>query len=302
MTKRRQPGIVLLLALAALSALPEGAWAQGKEAREASLDVVLLVDKSLSMVDAIGGVKKYLAGEVVGPLLLPGDRLIVEIFYGKIERLFAGTIRGEEDKAAAIRSLNALVADGRFTDIGGALDRAAADLAELGEPGRPKFVLLLTDERQEAPYGTKYYAPDYRLRHSALEYVRKVDLGPFRAITVGFGVGAKVDAAAPGVMKLLVELPRRNSEDFPPLPPGSDGGLSGAASADSARTAPKEAGRAGSDGPGAGTEAPGAGRARISALGGLILSLLALFALAAALILALKLLKKRRRGEERHDH
>jgi len=301
MTKRRQPGTALLLALAALIALPGGAFAQG-EAREASLDVILLVDKSLSMVDAIGGVKKYLAGEVVGPLLLPGDRLIIEVFYGKIERLFAGTIRGEEDKAKAIRSLNGLVADGRFTDIGAVLDRAEADLAELGEAGRPKYVLLLTDERQEAPYGTKYYAPDYKLRHSALEYVRKVDLGPFRAITVGFGVGAKVEAAAPGVMKLLVELPRRDGADFPPLPPGSDGGLSGAAAADAARAASAGQGGAASSGQKGPGGASGADGARKSVPGGLLVPILAFFALAAALILALNLLKKRRTGEERHDH
>jgi len=301
MTKRRQPGIALLLALAAFIALPGGASAQG-EVREASLDVILLVDKSLSMVDAIGGVKKYLAGEVVGPLLLPGDRLIIEVFYGKIERLFAGTIRGEEDKAKAIRSLNGLVADGRFTDIGAVLDRAEADLAELGEAGRPKYVLLLTDERQEAPYGTKYYAPDYKLRHSALEYVRKVDLGPFRAITVGFGVGAKVEAAAPGVMKLLVELPRRDGADFPPLPPGSDGGLSGAAAADAARAASAGQGGAASSGQKGPGGASGADGARKSVPGGLLVPILAFFALAAALILALNLLKKRRSGEERHDH
>lgn len=301
MTKRRQSGIPLLLALAAFFALPGGASAQG-EAREASLDVILLVDKSLSMVDAIGGVKKYLAGEVVGPLLLPGDRLVIEAFYGKIERLFAGTIRGEEDKARAIRSLNGLVADGRFTDIGAVLDRAEADLAELGEAGRPKYVLLLTDERQEAPYGTKYYAPDYKLRHSALEYVRKVDLGPFRAITVGFGVGAKVEAAAPGVMKLLVELPRRDGADFPPLPPGSDGGLSGAAAADAARAASAGQGGAASSGQKGPGGASGADGARKSVPGGLLVPILAFFALAAALILALNLLKKRRSGEERHDH
>jgi hypothetical protein len=200
-----------------------------QETRSAYLDVILLVDKSLSMVKAEAGVRKYAEGEIIGPVLVPGDRLIIETFYGKVDRLYAGTIRSEEDKAAIVRKLDAVVPNGRFTDIGAALDRAKADLAELGMPERPKYVLLLTDERQEAPYGTKYYAPDYKLVHPALKYVRRVDLGLFRAITVGFDVEARVDATAPGVMRLLEEPPARRTGDYPALPKGTDGGLSGAA-------------------------------------------------------------------------
>jgi hypothetical protein len=221
---RRGSLLAAALIAASLAASPLAA----AEDRTANIDVILLVDKSLSMVDAESAVKRYVAGDIIGPILVPGDRLIIESFYGKIDRLYAGTVRSEEDKAAIVRSLNAIKPDGRFTDIGAALDRARQDLGELGAPERPKYVLLLTDERQEAPAGTKYYAPDYRLVHPDLQYVKRVDLGPFRAITVGFDVGARIDATAPGVMRLLTELPPRKAEDFPSLPPGTDPGLSGA--------------------------------------------------------------------------
>ncbi len=303
--RRKMRRFALLALLAGLCAA--AASGSAAETRESSIDIVLLVDKSLSMRDAIGAATRYLAGEIVGPLVMPGDRLVIEVFYGKTDRLFAGTIRAEEDKARAIASLRALVGDGRFTDIGGALDRAAVDLEELGEPTRPKYVLLVTDERQETPWGTKYYAADYKLKHPSLEYVKKLDLGSFRAITVGLGVGAKVDAAAPGVMRLLEEMPERSSADFPELPAGSDGSLSGAAAADAWIAAA---------GPGTGTEGEaarkdasggtgGAAKERngeTSPFGTLLIVFLGVAVLAAALVAALKLAKKRRPGEEPNDH
>lgn len=279
----------LVLALLAALASPLGAATpsggapglDGSEQRAQNIDVILLVDKSLSMVGAEGAVKRYLAGEVIGPLLVPGDRLIVETFYGKIDRLFGGTVRSEEDKAGIVRSLQALVADGRFTDIGLALDRAKADVEEFGAPERPKYVLLLTDERQEAPAGTKYFSPGFTLDHPALKYVRRVDLGSFRAITVGLDVGERIDAATPGVMRLLTEVPAREARDFPALPAGTDPGLSGAVNV----SAPGQAGGAGPGGKG-----PGWSLGNLAILGASVLFVLFL---AVAAIRVVQLRKRR---------
>lgn len=216
--------LTALVLAASLAALP----LQAAESRSASLDVVLLVDKSLSMAGAEAEAKRYIAGEVLGPLLMPGDRLIIEAFYGKVDRLYAGTIRSDEDKAAAIRLVAGIVADGRFTDIGSALDVAAKDLAELGAPERAKYVLLITDERQEAPLGSKYYSPDFKVVHPALTYTKRVEKAGFRVITVGFGVAARVDAATADVMRLLSDPPTRKRADYPELAANTDPGLSGA--------------------------------------------------------------------------
>jgi hypothetical protein len=155
--------------------------------------------------------KAYAAGTVLGPILVPGDRLIVETVYGRVDRLVTATIASEDDKAKAIRAIRSLKANGRFTDLGAALDAAKRDLDELGQPDRPKYVLLITDERQEAPSGSPYQAPDHKLKHPSLEYVKKVDLGKFRAITVGLQVGTKVSAVAPVVMQLLLDPPVRDA-------------------------------------------------------------------------------------------
>lgn len=153
--------------------------------------------------------KEYAAGQILGPILVPGDRLIIELVYGKVDRLLSMEIQSEADKAKAIRAIRGVVADGRFTDLGKALDAAKKDLDELGKPERPKYVLLVTDERQEAPPGSPYQSTDYTLRHPSLEYVKKLDLGKFRAITVGLQVGDKIAQTAPEMMKLLLEPPLR---------------------------------------------------------------------------------------------
>jgi len=179
------------------------------ELRPGFLDMILLIDKSLSMAPFFDEAKSYVAGTVIGPILVPGDRLIVETVYGKVDRLTSTGIGSEADKAKAIRAIRDLKANGRFTDLGAALDAAKRDLDELGQLDRPKYVLLITDERQEAPKSSPYQASDYKLKHPSLEYIKRVDLGKFRAITVGLQVGAKVEKNAPAVMKFLMDPPLR---------------------------------------------------------------------------------------------
>jgi hypothetical protein len=194
--------------------------AKFSEQREGTLDMVILLDKSLSVAPFFDKVKAFAAGNLIGSILVPGDRLIVEAVYGKTDRLITATIASEEDKASAIRQIRTLKANGRFTDLGAALDVAKRDLDELGRPERPKYVVLLTDERQEAPRGSPYQATNYKLKHPSLQYIKKVDLGRFRAITVGLQVGTKVSETTPVVMQLLMD---------PPAPTGGAKSAAGAA-------------------------------------------------------------------------
>jgi hypothetical protein len=287
---------VLLAAfcLATYFALP---FALPAENRPGTIDAILLIDKSLSMAPAIDRVKRYAAGEVIEAILVPGDRLIIEVFYGKVERLFAGTIRSESDKAEAIRSLNGIVADGHFTDIGAALDRASKDLDELGSPDRPKYILLLTDERQEAPAGSPYQAKNYVLVHPALTYTRRLDLGPFRAITVGLDIASKVDQAATGVMKMLEEPPVRDDKAFPELEAGSSPALSAVA-----ESSPAQASGSGTAASKTVAGRPGGATANAAwNLGMLPLIFFGALVLAAILGAAILLRRKKKRNEERND-
>jgi hypothetical protein len=187
-----------------LSSLALGsAYAAGGTSDE--LDLVLLLDKSLSMAPFFPLVRSFVVSSLVKPLLLPGDRLVLELVYGKQDRLFSGRIGSEDDKDEVIRAVETLRADGRYTDLGAALDRAVELVLELGDPERPKYVLLVTDERQEAPGWSRYAVADFKLRHPLLRYAKRRDLGNFRLLSVGIGIEASVDAKAPLIMRYLGE-------------------------------------------------------------------------------------------------
>ncbi|MCX7024114.1 MAG: VWA domain-containing protein [Spirochaetes bacterium] len=200
---------ILSLALAVGTAFPQ------TDARGVSVDFILLVDKSKSMVGAMPEVKRFLAGELIGPLVIPGDRVHVLVFYGTTETLWSGPVGREDDKAALIRSLNAIKPDGRYTDIGKALDAVDGILTGLDDPDRPKYILLVTDERQEAPEGTRYYAADFKLEHPYLTWVKREDHGSFRAITIGFGLAPRIDESARKIATILADPPVRPAEFLP---------------------------------------------------------------------------------------
>lgn len=254
---------------------------------------MLLLDKSLSMAPFYDQVKAYVAGEVLGPILTPGDRLIIELVYGKVQRLYSGTIASETDKAAAIRTVRNVRADGPFTDLGVALDAAGKDVAELGSPDRPKYVLLVTDERQEAPAGSPYASPDYRLRHPSLEYVRRVDLGHFRTISIGLHVGAKIASTAPEVMHFLSKPPPQRTKAA--VSTGSAEGSGGSAGG-SAGGQSRVASAQGETG-----EAPSTGRGQGSNLLLLAGAGFVVIALAASVIILVQSRKKRKNEERRGE-
>ncbi len=259
--KTRRPAFAALAALAFLAAA--SAFAQS-DTRGISVDFILLVDKSKSMDVAMPAVKRFLAGDVIGPLVAPGDRVRVLAFYGKTETLWSGSVEREEDKSSLVRSLNAIKPDGRFTDIGQALDAVDGIIAELNAPERPKYILLVTDERQEAPEGTKYYAPDYKLDHPYLTYVKREDKGAFRVITVGYGLDAKIDAETRKIATILTDPPARQASFLPgsggsPAVVNPDGspGVAPPAGSSSAGATPTPG--AAAPGTAAGTATPGRG-------------------------------------------
>lgn len=204
----RRRAIQVMLLMTALSGLHA-------ETRSANVDFLLLMDTSLSMADGIDAARKYAAGEVIGRLVEPGDWVSIMRFYGKSEIVWQGDVMSQEDIATMVRSLNELKADGRFTDIGSALDSMEELLQKRGKQDRPKYILLLTDERQEAPKDSQYYSPTYTPHHKLLEYVKRVDMGQFRVITIGYGLSARVEVEARTLMTTLSEPPERSQQPLP---------------------------------------------------------------------------------------
>ena len=232
--------LILVTARAGLSA----------ESRSASIDFVVLMDTSLSMADAIVDARRYAAGEIIGRLVENGDWVSILKFYGTTEVVWQGGISGEADIAAVVRSLNELKADGRFTDIGNALDSMDRMLVERGHPERPKYILLLTDERQEAPKDSRYYSADYVATHPLLEYVKRVDMGTFRVITIGYGLSARVELEARTLMTTLAEPPVRPQEPLAGAGAAGAAGAGAAAAASGTDGAMQGSAAGGSDGTG----------------------------------------------------
>ena len=172
--------IALLLALA-------GAAGISADVRTEPIDVIVALDKSLSMVEEIGAVVEYVNTYIIDQLLIPGDYFLVLAFYGKTEIPVAMRITGDADKQKAKQAVAALAANGRFTDIGNALDVLGAELAKLPEQNRRKHLLLITDGIQEAPPASRYYSRDGKFTHEFLESTKTIQKQGWKIEILGIG-------------------------------------------------------------------------------------------------------------------
>lgn len=203
--------------------------------RSDAIDIFILIDSSLSMQEAMPAARDYVAGELIGRVALPGDYVMVLSFYGGQDILWQDELRSESDKAELVRSLRKLEAVGRFTDIGAALDALDSLVIARGLPERAKYIVLVTDERQEAPFGTQYYSPNYNIDHRLLEYVKRDDRGLFRVITIGYGLSDKIADQTRTLLRTLSEPPSRPSPVLPGAAPEAMGGKDATEAAGSSR-------------------------------------------------------------------
>jgi Mg-chelatase subunit ChlD len=158
------------------------------DTRKANIDVIIALDKSLSMEDKIGAVKTWVNSFILDQLIIPGDTLTVIAFYGKADLLISQTITSDADRAAAKALISRLRGDGRFTDIGNALDEVKAQLANKETDGREKYVLLLTDGIQEAPPSSKYWSKNGTFNHEFLSNTKTIQQKGWKVMILGIGI------------------------------------------------------------------------------------------------------------------
>ncbi len=155
--------------------------------REEPIDIIIALDKSLSMVEEIEAVKEYVNTFMIDQLLIPGDYFLVVTFYGQTEIPVSMRISSERDKERAKETIAGLMADGRFTDIGNALDKLGEQLDKFSDSGRKKYLLLITDGIQEAPPESKYYSPDGSFNHAFLENTKTIQKKGWKIHVLGIG-------------------------------------------------------------------------------------------------------------------
>lgn len=158
--------------------------------REENIDIFVVLDKSLSMEEEIGPVKNYVIDTLIEDTLIPGDRFVVIQFYGKAEVLIAEDTAGTDAKLEFKRIIGSLAADGSYTDIGNALDTLKAAIENYEQPDRRKYLLLVTDGKQEAPEESKYYSPDGTFNHAFLENARTIQKEGWKIHVLGIGTAS----------------------------------------------------------------------------------------------------------------
>jgi len=124
------------------------------------------------MYQEISAVKGYINQAIIDEDLQDGDTITVIAFYGGTEKILAfEEIKGNKEEVK--KKISAIRADGKFTDIGNALDSLKDILENYKENERLKQLLLITDGRQEAPPSSKYYSPDGSINHAFMKEIEK---------------------------------------------------------------------------------------------------------------------------------
>ena len=157
------------------------------DSRKDNIDVIIALDKSLSMENKVGGVTEWVNSSIIDQLLIPGDTLIVVAFYGKADVIISQAVKNDADKKALQGIISKIRGNGRFTDIGNALDVVKAQIAARQSDGREKYILLLTDGIQEAPPGSKYFSKDGKFNHEFLANTKTIQEKGWKIMILGIG-------------------------------------------------------------------------------------------------------------------
>jgi Mg-chelatase subunit ChlD len=176
--------------------------------RTENIDIILALDKSLSMAEdqKIDGVKKYVDTWLLDQVLIPGDNLIIVAFYGKTDVIVSQRVQNNADILKIKQIISQIRANGRFTDIGNALDALKVQLEKLTNDGRKKFVLMMTDGKQEAPPTSKYYSPDGKFNHEFLANTKTIQQTGWKIQILGIGTEAEAKQLAEQLSGSYTEL------------------------------------------------------------------------------------------------
>ncbi len=185
--------LVVLLIVSVNLCLPlASAQNSAAEPPKAPMDLVLLVDMSLTMVGRAGGqnifpeVKRALK-ELVDASG-PGDNVVLIPYDADVRPRPAAVIYGDQDKAALKAEIDALSANGQWTYTAAAIQRGLGEAKRLDDAQatgkHPKVVVLLTDGMNDPPPAVRGTAAEVHLNEVARRFqgmpwfVWQVQLGP----------------------------------------------------------------------------------------------------------------------------
>ncbi len=166
--------------------------------RTENIDIIVALDKSLSMGEEgkIDAVTRYANTWLLDEVLIPGDFLVVIAFFGKAEVLVSEKVVDEKAKQQIKDKISQIRGNGRFTDIGNALDAMKAQMDKYKDDGRRKFVLMMTDGIQEAPPYSKYFTQRGKFNYEFLENTKTIQKEGWKIEILGIGTEAEVQDLA----------------------------------------------------------------------------------------------------------
>ncbi|MBI9105560.1 MAG: VWA domain-containing protein [Spirochaetales bacterium] len=179
---RKLLSFFFIITLAAFTAVP----CLFADDRTLNIELFLVIDKSKSMVEEITDVTSYINKVFINDFLIPGDRFVLIQFYGKADLIFDEIIT-DSSMQRINREISEIPADGRFTDIGNALDELNRTLENSQPTGGRQYLILLTDGKQEAPEESRYYSPDGSFNHEFLENTKIIQRKGWKIIILGIG-------------------------------------------------------------------------------------------------------------------
>ena len=198
------------------------------DVREENIDVFILLDKSLSMDEdnKIISVNEYVCKFILDEIIIPGDMLYLMNFYGKTEIFVNSTVKDENHKEEIKRNIMKIKADGRFTDIGNALDKLESSSKSFEENKRLKYMLLITDGRQEAPPESIYqWQLGKPFNHKFLEHTRIIEKKGWKIHILGIGKYADTKMLAEKLSANYSEVSTQQDDRGVLAPPPGTGSL-----------------------------------------------------------------------------
>lgn len=137
-------------------------------------DLIVALDKSLSMEDKIDEVKLFLISDIIDGLI-KDDFFLLLTFYGTTEVATAKYISDPaKDIPALKKDVEKILANGPYTDIGNVLDRLKDEFFERAGNNRKKWCFLVTDGIHEPKRGSKYYSTDGSFSHEFLDDLKEI--------------------------------------------------------------------------------------------------------------------------------
>ncbi len=164
-------------------------------------DVVVAVDVSGSMSSksVFTDVKTYLEGELVRPLLKPGDRFTLIVFGERARALPTRTIASEADIEAAVADIKGLQAGEDFTDLGSALEVLDGAMASRAEGDFRPVAVFITDGKNAPPPTSPYSGKDLSVDDRFTESGRRIAKKGWFLYVVGLGERNDADVVAAAV-------------------------------------------------------------------------------------------------------